>query len=200
MSEVIVQTQPDPKYKAPVSPVDVFIGLIIGTVFTTLAIVDLSVLTLDNNIFTAQYYIWKSQAAYVKIIVGIFSCTLPLAFLAISTNVIQTFTRKATLRRHIMDWLHAVALGLNVFTAAVHIAPAELRVVSAALKSDVTEVGYIVASSLFPNVVISVVCQVSMLIIPLIKYADTVKNPVPQIALDTPKDGKVVKMKDTKSD
>jgi hypothetical protein len=102
-----------------------------------------------------------------------------------------------------MDWLQAAVLFYIVYISAVHIAPAEEYIVTAAVKGDLMEVGYQATAALYPHVLANVFCQLAMLLIPLVNYGDAQRNPVPTVPMpvvaNKAKDGKAEAGKEAKA-
>jgi hypothetical protein len=98
------------KVKAPIALGAFWFSILVGVFFMTLLLVDLSVIAFNQPAFTAQYFIWKSQAAYVKIMVNVISCTVPLALLTGIAGLVMMFTHKASVTRHCTDVIGFFAL------------------------------------------------------------------------------------------
>lgn len=194
---------PHPDYKAVLEPTEIFIGLVIGVCLTAFMLVDYSVLTLDNPIFTAQYYIWKSQAAFVKILITVFSFTVPLSILGTVVGFIQIFTRKSTFVRHFLDLIHLGLLFYILYITAVFIAPSEQHIIDSAMKADISQITHIINSGFYDYFTQAMIIQVALLFLPLIKYYNGVNNPIPLVDLPAPAkkgDKQAPKLVDANSD
>ncbi|CAF1525784.1 unnamed protein product, partial [Rotaria sordida] len=95
------------QYKNPFSTSQLIIGLFIGTYFLTVELIDFS-----------QAPIWKWWQLCTMII-------LPLSMIDALRDLIHMFTKKATIRRNVIDILKAIQFFGIVYTMFVCIMPLE---------------------------------------------------------------------------
>lgn len=163
------------KDKSPIGFFDLWFGLLIGAFFITTILVDISVIDFDQPTFAAQYFIWKANAPYMRVIVTCITLTVPLALIGGLIGVVMTFFQKASTTRHTCDFLGFGAL-LAVIANAIPLQSIEEVVLAASLKGDIDLVlenlpalrqGFLIALGL----------NIFMFIVNLVKYGTQAPTP-----------------------
>ncbi|CAF4168522.1 unnamed protein product [Rotaria sordida] len=117
------------QYKNSFSTSQLIIGLVIGTYFLTVELIDFSlsmyVLREKKPELYQEYIMFKSQAPIWKWWQLCTMIVLPLSMIDALRDLIHMFTKKATIRRNVIDILKAIQFFGIVYTMFVCVMPLE---------------------------------------------------------------------------
>lgn len=155
--------------KATIPASSLLVGAIIGGLFTTLALVDVSVLSYGPAPFIGQYYIWKQNAPILQRLILIISFSIPLAILNNCFTLYHTFTRKATTFRNTCDNLEFLALAAVIVNTIVRATHVEEAIIEAARSADLSLIDELTPTHLI-TAYINFGLNLVMLILPFIRF------------------------------
>lgn len=160
--------------KAPLEPVGVAIGAIIGTLFLTISMLDLSIAMFGNIPLTLQWYIFKANAPILKPTVTAITLLVPIAILQSVVGVLQAFTHKASKVRNVCDVLGAAAFAAVIYLAVAYTQGYEGFILDSALAGNVDAVTAEFIQDHIKPLTVGFVLNVTMLILPIIAYVSQV--------------------------
>lgn len=155
-------------YKKPFSVSQLVIALFLSTYFLSVAMIEFSLsmfvlkerkvdLYRDYLIFKREALLWKSWQL-------ITSTVVPLSVIDSISSLWQIFTKKATLRRNVLDVLKAFQLFSILYTTIFLLIPLETKMIETSSFTIAENLNYIQRFSFSLNIL--------GLLIPLLRYRD----------------------------
>jgi len=144
MSTTKIENADDIKlYKQPFSASQLIMGLLFSTYFLTVQTIELSlsIYVLQENKYEiySEYLLFKRQAPIWKWWQLFSTIIVLLSIITVARDLFETFTRKATFKRNLLDIVTALQLSVALYTAITRVLPLENKLIQATSKDNIRE-------------------------------------------------------------
>jgi hypothetical protein len=142
--------------KQPVSISQVITALLFSTYCLTVQTIELSlsmyVLQQNKSEIFREYLIFKSQAPIWKWWQLFLTILIPLSIIGVVTDLFQTFTQKATIKRNLLDIVAALLLFTVLFIVFTRVLPLENKLIQTNSKDNMAELNFFLSILFLLNI------------------------------------------------
>jgi len=159
-------------YKQPSSISELIMGLLFGTYFLTVQTIELSLsiyVLRENKLETySEYLLFKGHAPIWKWWQLFSTIIVLLSIIPTVRDLLQTFTRKATFKRHLLDIVKALQLFTALYIAITRVLPLENKLTQTTSKDNIRDLKFFQWIIFLLNII--------GWLIPIFKYHDGKNN------------------------
>ncbi|CAF1304262.1 unnamed protein product [Didymodactylos carnosus] len=163
-------------HKAPFSVIALCITTVLGTYFSSVTLIELSLSSYcqqhQQPELYSQYLNFKRNAPIWKYWQILTLCILPIRAFVITRDVLQCLTRKANGRRHLLDFINFVQFYTLLYTTRMKVLPLETELINSKIPSFQTVEQLTLLYSIL------LVLNITGWLLPFFRYSNWKSDPV----------------------